>query len=108
MTFDMGNWHWVGECPLQAAQVFSSRVKYVHCKGVQRTPARWIAVPLNDSAAPWRAVFRAMPRSEAHTSELQSLMRISYAVFCLTKKKTTSIHRHTVCSVIIVPLQSNY
>src|SRR3546814_5582637 len=26
-------------------------------------------------------------RSEAHTSELQSLMRISYAVFCLTKKK---------------------
>src|SRR3546814_1192053 len=30
-------------------------------------------------------------RSEEHTSELQSLMRISYAVFCLKKKKTTSI-----------------
>src|SRR3546814_6821866 len=29
-------------------------------------------------------------RSEEHTSELQSLMRISYAVFCLTKKK----HKH--------------
>src|SRR3546814_5223415 len=28
-------------------------------------------------------------RSEEHTSELQSLMRISYAVFCLTKKKKT-------------------
>src|SRR3546814_9419079 len=28
-------------------------------------------------------------RSEEHTSELQSLMRISYAVFCLTKKKQT-------------------
>src|SRR3546814_9162267 len=28
-------------------------------------------------------------RSEEHTSELQSLMRISYAVFCLKKKKTT-------------------
>src|SRR3546814_7067363 len=27
------------------------------------------------------------PRSEEHTSELQSLMRISYAVFCLKKKK---------------------
>src|SRR3546814_9378440 len=27
------------------------------------------------------------PRSEEHTSELQSLMRISYAVFCLNKKK---------------------
>src|SRR3546814_6172962 len=36
---------------------------------------------------------RGMPpgyRSEEHTSELQSLMRISYAVFCLTKKKTTT------------------
>src|SRR3546814_6269644 len=30
------------------------------------------------------------PRSEEHTSELQSLMRISYAVFCLKKKKTTT------------------
>src|SRR3546814_5090757 len=32
-------------------------------------------------------------RSEEHTSELQSLMRISYAVFCLKKKKTTYIKR---------------
>src|SRR3546814_3139647 len=32
-------------------------------------------------------------RSEEHTSELQSLMRISYAVFCLQKKK--KIHRYT-------------
>src|SRR3546814_1814974 len=31
----------------------------------------------------------AAPRSEEHTSELQSLMRISYAVFCLKKKKYT-------------------
>src|SRR3546814_10237002 len=30
---------------------------------------------------------RLRPRSEEHTSELQSLMRISYAVFCLKKKK---------------------
>src|SRR3546814_5868904 len=32
------------------------------------------------------------PRSEEHTSELQSLMRISYAVFCLKKKTTHSPH----------------
>src|SRR3546814_2237488 len=31
-------------------------------------------------------------RSEEHTSELQSLMRISYAVFCLKKKNTTRIN----------------
>src|SRR3546814_9499051 len=34
---------------------------------------------------------RSAPRSEEHTSELQSLMRISYAVFCL-KKKTHLVH----------------
>src|SRR3546814_1144152 len=34
-------------------------------------------------------------RSEEHTSELQSLMRISYAVFCLKKKNTTNIHCST-------------
>src|SRR3546814_3823174 len=32
-------------------------------------------------------------RSEEHTSELQSLMRISYAVFCLKKKKTNTLHK---------------
>src|SRR3546814_9392870 len=35
-------------------------------------------------------------RSEEHTSELQSLMRISYAVFCLKKNKTTHTHHHTI------------
>src|SRR3546814_5321304 len=33
---------------------------------------------------------RAVQRSEEHTSELQSLMRISYAVFCLKKKKNSN------------------
>src|SRR3546814_1536409 len=36
-------------------------------------------------------------RSEEHTSELQSLMRISYAVFCLNKKKKTQEYRSTAC-----------
>src|SRR3546814_4541660 len=37
-------------------------------------------------------------RSEEHTSELQSLMRISYAVFCLKKKKNMTEHipKHTI------------
>src|SRR3546814_6481776 len=34
----------------------------------------------------------ALSRSEEHTSELQSLMRISYAVFCLKKKKYSPTH----------------
>src|SRR3546814_7038371 len=45
-----------------------------------------------DSASRIDAAKAAVPtRSEEHTSELQSLMRISYAVFCLKKKK----HNHT-------------
>lgn len=63
MTFDMGNWHWTGEDPLDAARALSARVGYVHCKGVQRQPRRWVAVPIADSAAPWRALLRAMPRA---------------------------------------------
>src|SRR3546814_8138957 len=39
-----------------------------------------------------RALRHHAERSEEHTSELQSLMRISYAVFCLTKKKDTINH----------------
>src|SRR3546814_1169237 len=41
-----------------------------------------------------RAAIRSCQRSEEHTSELQSLMRISYAVFCL-KKKTKYTTRFT-------------
>src|SRR3546814_3456292 len=38
---------------------------------------------------------RFWSRSEEHTSELQSLMRISYAVFCLKKKKQQSTQKNT-------------
>src|SRR3546814_4395951 len=38
---------------------------------------------------------RPRPRSEEHTSELQSLMRISYAVFCLKKQKTNYVTTKT-------------
>jgi sugar phosphate isomerase/epimerase len=61
MTFDMGNWHWTGEDPLQAATALAPQVRYVHCKGVFRQPQRWVAVPLIESSAPWRAVLRALP-----------------------------------------------
>src|SRR3546814_6370669 len=48
---------------------------------------------------PWLEVDRALilqQRSEEHTSELQSLMRISYAAFCLKKKTETRKIRHRV------------
>src|SRR3546814_1535724 len=42
---------------------------------------------LPPSGGQWRCAVRRGRRSEEHTSELQSLMRISYAVLCLKKKK---------------------
>src|SRR3546814_8453795 len=49
----------------------------------------------NFNRSPMRAIRTdrwKLIRSEKHTSELQSLMRISYAVFCLNKKKTKDYH----------------
>src|SRR3546814_6086486 len=51
----------------------------------------WIPVShLAQAAGAKDSIEEAFTRSEEHTSELQSLMRISYAVFCLKKKKKTT------------------
>src|SRR3546814_8013151 len=47
------------------------------------------------------------PRSEEHTSELQSLMRISYDVFCL-KKKTNSHYHTSICNYHEVKIVHDY
>src|SRR3546814_4015885 len=47
------------------------------------------------STTPTRRRSASPRRSEEHTSELQSLMRISYAVFCLKKKKKQPSTQHT-------------
>src|SRR3546814_2320357 len=55
-----------------------------------------------------RAAAFVAGRSEEHTSELQSLMRISYAVFCLKKKKqkiNTSVHNSTTLHTLITQIQ---
>src|SRR3546814_2433141 len=46
------------------------------------------------------------PRSEEHTSELQSLMRISYAVFCLKKKKKYTQSPHTTHTLICTSINN--
>src|SRR3546814_7745115 len=49
--------------------------------------ATWINFTRRPAAYGWGTLVLLILRSEEHTSELQSLMRISYAVFCLKKKK---------------------
>src|SRR3546814_3296638 len=57
-----------------------------------------------------KASFEQALRSEEHTSELQSLMRISYAVFCLKKKKTSTNNKTKKSSTTTTMLKavSNY
>src|SRR3546814_990172 len=56
---------------------------------VERRAPEWLAL-LSCASSP--GGMRILIRSEEHTSELQSLMRISYAVFCLKKKKEKQKH----------------
>src|SRR3546814_8111582 len=80
------------------------RKRNMRCRDPHRRPVQivkgFISNDRNDLGAPAQeaGIFldredamrpRNRPRSEEHTSELQSLMRISYAVFCLKKKNIT-------------------
>src|SRR3546814_8403477 len=60
------------------------------CRACARSKSLLPEIPSSRSAA------RRVRRSEEHTSELQSLMRISYAVFCLKKKNSTDDQTTTI------------
>src|SRR3546814_10829299 len=82
-TFTDAQTHYAALSPVQAVE------KYMELKPKAR--GRDDAPVLADGANP-----KKRKRSEEHTSELQSLMRISYAVFCLKKKKKqTNTHKIT-------------
>src|SRR3546814_6650142 len=62
--------------------------------GLERPSLRLLGTPapsfqMLNLFLPSRSCVKTRPRSEEHTSELQSLMRISYAVFCLKKNNKT-------------------
>src|SRR3546814_7921738 len=61
-----------------------------------------------DAVARTEQSLEPLLRSEEHTSELQSLMRISYAVFCLKKKKYTKHKTFTINSQRTILKAANY
>src|SRR3546814_13674700 len=74
--------------------LFRSRRAALRCdRAIARRTGNSAPTPCSPTGRA-HAPFRAAARSEEHTSELQSLMRISYAVFCLKQKKNT-IAQHT-------------
>src|SRR3546814_2474821 len=58
-----------------------------------RSSSQCPTCPRRSSCGRCPTISQTHPRSEEHTSELQSLMRISYAVFCLKKKQKQKGHR---------------
>src|SRR3546814_2348703 len=77
--------------------------EFGHFRAALRTPDSKVHIAPAEFVARTRDLLAgaAPQRSEEHTSELQSLMRISYAVFCLKQKEnikhniSTEIHSHT-------------
>src|SRR3546814_7636423 len=77
-----------GRCP--ACRVRAQQPpRTIHCQGLERAwPCSGDVGPVELPAGTTLVV----PRSEEHTSELQSLMRISYAVFRLKNKRPSKTH----------------
>src|SRR3546814_9583940 len=76
---------WAGEDPSREGLLDTparvGRAWKEYCRGYEEDPSAHLSRTFSEVGG---------YRSEEHTSELQSLMRISYAVFCLKKKNTTS------------------
>src|SRR3546814_10743367 len=94
-TIHIGKWH-LGEAPRLQPQaqgfdeslaVLAGGAKYLTDDDPDAVNAKLPWDPIDRFI--WANLRQAVTRSEEHTSELQSLMRISYAVFCLKKKKNT-------------------
>ncbi|CAB3745896.1 xylose isomerase [Burkholderia sp. MSh2] len=62
MTFDIGNWQWPGEAPLDCAQVLAPHVEYIHCKAVAGEGARRFAVAPAPNDPLVTGVLAALPR----------------------------------------------
>src|SRR3546814_2564406 len=75
--------HPLGSSPPRLARAPMYWSRSLNDSDIVRAPDFTDSVPPGDTAA----IATTCSRSEEHTSELQSLMRISYAVFCLKKKK---------------------
>ncbi|WP_028534839.1 sugar phosphate isomerase/epimerase family protein [Paludibacterium yongneupense] len=63
MTFDIGNWYWSGQSPLEAAAALAPYVEYIHCKGAQPSPRGWRATVPEAGIGDWRGVLAQLPCS---------------------------------------------
>lgn len=61
LTFDMGNWLWVGDSPEEAAQNLASTVGYIHVKAAVTHRDSYRAVPPDAADSRWMALLKTLP-----------------------------------------------
>ncbi len=61
MTFDMGNWQWVGQAPQDAADALTAVVSYIHVKVAAGSGSGWRAVPPEPRDPGWRRLLERLP-----------------------------------------------
>src|SRR3546814_1066681 len=89
--------HWLGDPVEKDVELFHEHDEGFRVGVGLTSSEKWITIATGDHVTseiwllPADNPLAEPRRSEEHTSELQSLMRISYAVFCLKKKKQTMI-----------------
>ena len=61
LTFDMGNWLWVGDSPEEAARHLAPAVSYIHVKAAEPHHSQFRAVPPDEASARWLALLNNLP-----------------------------------------------
>ncbi len=61
LTFDMGNWLWVGDSPEEAARHLAPAVSYIHVKAAEPHHEKFRAVPPDQASARWLALLDNLP-----------------------------------------------
>ena len=61
LTFDMGNWLWVGDSPEEAARHLAPAVSYIHVKAAEPHHSHFRAVPPDEASARWLALLDNLP-----------------------------------------------
>ena len=61
LTFDMGNWLWVGDSPEEAARPLAPAVSYIHVKAAEPHHSQFRAVPPDEASARWLALLNNLP-----------------------------------------------
>src|SRR3546814_4636746 len=87
LRIEQPDWYELGDGINNLSGVDENGIPFAYKLAVRKTPDEWFFLAY-DMTQTVRGEERFNRRSEEHTSELQSLKRFSYAVVCLTKKKT--------------------